>query len=84
MAASETVDRCALVPMMFGQLSAGLRQLCVRAILQHTLVTSKHGEDPCSCAVQLRSCQQLSSRLVLTYSCAVLQLETLSRCWTPF
>lgn len=34
---SDVVDERAIVPLMFGQVSAGLRQLAVRAILRHAL-----------------------------------------------
>jgi len=39
------VDPVARVQLMYGQMTAGLRQLCVRAILQHTLFTNKNALD---------------------------------------
>lgn len=39
------VDPLARVQLMYGQMTAGLRQLAVRAILKHTLFTNKNASD---------------------------------------
>lgn len=39
------VDPVARVQLMYGQITAGLRQLCVRAILHHTLFNNKNASD---------------------------------------
>jgi len=41
---SKVVDSKAIIPLMFGELSAGLRQLAVRTILRHTLFSSSQEE----------------------------------------
>jgi len=41
---SKVVDSKAIVPLMFGELSAGLRQLAVRSILRHSLFTCSQEE----------------------------------------
>lgn len=38
------VDSKAIIPLMFGELSGGLRQLAVRTIMRHMLFTLKHEE----------------------------------------
>ena len=43
----EKVDSAAVVQLMYGQVCAGLRQLCVREILQHTPFSRK-SLPPCS------------------------------------
>jgi len=41
---SSVVDSSAIIPLMFGELSAGLRQLAVRTILRHALFTCSQEE----------------------------------------
>jgi len=41
---SNVVDSKAIIPLMFGELSAGLRQLAVRSILRHSLFTCSQEE----------------------------------------